>query len=358
MIITEFNLRRCSLPLRRPLTVGGQTIDRRDCVFLFLTTSEGTVGIGELSPLPGLHEETLDQAAGQLLGLKDHLIGSRLPDVLDFDHLSQYIVPLELYPGCRLAVEMALFDLFIKHNDAADISTLKAISLCGLVAADQNNVLDEVRAIAGKGYKTIKVKIGRQSVDRDIEAIESIRNIVGDKVKLRLDANRMFDFETAFMFCDELGDEGIEYIEEPLVNPDDYPHFCRYCDMPVALDETLIDSQCLSLYESIGVGAFILKPSVLGGFRRTADMVNIAKKKKIMPVMSCAFQSGYTLSMFAVFAAYLGLADVAIGLDTLKWFEYDILREAMPVAEGRIDIQGILMRPPELNEELLKKYER
>ena len=355
MIITEFKVKRCVLPLCRPLTVGGENLYQRDCVFLFLTTSEGSVGIGELCPLPGLHKETLGDSVRQLVGLKDNIVGSGLAGVLDFDFLSRDILPGDLYPCVRLAIEIALFDLFVKHNDDADIINGGTVPLCGLVWADQRNVLDEVRTLVGNGCRCIKVKVGRQSIEKDIEVIERLRGLVGGRAELRLDANRMFDFETAFMFCDKVGEEGIEYIEEPLKNPDDYPHFCRYCDMPVALDETLVNSEYLSLYETVGVGAFVLKPSVLGGLRRTADMVNIAKKRNIKPVISCAFESGYSLLMYSVFAAYLGLGDIAIGLDTAKWFGYDILKEPMPVESGMINIQKILSRPTELNEELLEE---
>ncbi|HED31994.1 MAG TPA: o-succinylbenzoate synthase, partial [Prosthecochloris aestuarii] len=68
---------RYSLPFSRPVPVGGSCLARRDgCILRLQTADRLHCGYGEIAPLQGLHEETLQEAAGQL----DTILHSGLPE--------------------------------------------------------------------------------------------------------------------------------------------------------------------------------------------------------------------------------------------------------------------------------------
>ena len=64
-----------------------------------------------------------------------------------------------------------------------------------------------------------------------------------------------------------------------------------------------------------------------------------AKKANIMPVLSSPFNSGLGLAFIAQIAAVFSPQDVAVGLDTFRWFKQDIFD--FHVSNGFADIHEI-----------------
>ncbi|MEZ4273160.1 MAG: enolase C-terminal domain-like protein [Myxococcota bacterium] len=51
------------------------------------------------------------------------------------------------------------------------------------------------------GITSLKIKIGANSLDNDIERVASIRRSVADTVRLRLDVNGAWTFDAAILPC-------------------------------------------------------------------------------------------------------------------------------------------------------------
>ena len=66
MKIAQVEFARFALPLTRTLRVGRIDLDTRTGGLIRLTTTDGRVGYGEVSPLPGLHRESLDDVEHRL----------------------------------------------------------------------------------------------------------------------------------------------------------------------------------------------------------------------------------------------------------------------------------------------------
>lgn len=81
-----------------------------------------------------------------------------------------------------------------------------------------------------------------------------------------------------------------------------------------------------------GAAALVLKPAVLGGFERTAQLAAWAAQRGMHAVVSSAFESSLGLSQLAQLAAALEAAPGAQatqhGLATLTWFAEDLLPAA------------------------------
>ena len=81
MNLAGFDLYRYSLPLRRPLTLKGVTLQRREGLLLRLSGDDGSEGWGETAPLPGFSEESLDEATVQARRLGGSMIGREVTDL-------------------------------------------------------------------------------------------------------------------------------------------------------------------------------------------------------------------------------------------------------------------------------------
>ena len=339
MKITDISISSYDVPLKTPITLANQTLTFRQGLILTFTDSSGNVAYGEVSPLPGLHKESLKDVTEQLLSVKDDLVG--LADdrgVFEMSIDVSKILPL-LYPTVRMGIDMALFNLCLKQMPQFVPQHIETIAVNALLLSDST---ESVEQLLNAGFSSIKVKVGQKDITEDVEKVLSIKKILNGRATIRLDANRAWSLEQAIEFSEKVGLEAIEYIEEPTKDPADHRKFFVGAGIPVALDETLLEAYFEHIEIFNHIAAFVLKPSVLGGFSRTALMIDIAKSNNLKPVISSCFETGLSLSSYALFAAAMGAEDTPIGLDTLKYFEHDILGKPFAVENGAVDVQGVL----------------
>jgi L-alanine-DL-glutamate epimerase-like enolase superfamily enzyme len=149
-------------------------------------------GIGEAAPLPGLHQETFEQASQQLHLLAELLQGLPVPKTLallstgSFDlwlKATMGVNPAALYPSVRCAVETALLQalaaaqgcsmaellLPLQQQQQADAGS-RVVSVNALLPGT-GTAEDLVAAglqLAAEGASVIKVKVGRRYDTYDI----------------------------------------------------------------------------------------------------------------------------------------------------------------------------------------------
>ena len=334
MKIADIALYKYELPLVKPLAIKGHVINSRCGIIISLTDEDGFVGLGDAAPLPGLHNESLEDAIEELMKIMKakKLSGIALPSV-------------------RVATEGAMLDLTIQKDKAFDGIEKLRIPVNALLFGDAGEVVTEFKGLCDAGFHAIKIKVGWRNITEDIELVRSLKELNRD-VTLRLDANRAWELDEALEFCTQVGAEQIEYIEEPVADANDHAEFIKASPIPLALDETLAERD-VSQMDLKGIKAIVLKPALLGGFDATARFIRIAKDNNIMSVLSSSFESGVGIRSIALFAAKIGPGNIAAGLDTLKWFAEDVLKENVKIEIGSIDI--FKLSKPSLRMDILTK---
>jgi D-galactarolactone cycloisomerase len=117
------------------------------------------------------------------------------------------------------------------HHSGGDADALVRDTLSYLV--------DEVRGYVAQGFRAAKLKIGF-GVAQDVALIRAVREAVGPRVGLMLDANHGYDAIDAIRLGRAIADCDIGWFEEPVV-PDDldsYVEVRRGQPIPVAGGET------------------------------------------------------------------------------------------------------------------------
>lgn len=353
MKIAAVDLQQYTLPLARPLTTGApQTV--RQGIILTLHSDTGLQGLGEIAPLPGLHHETLTEATAQIAHYRPDLTTQSIDaKMLSFEgHLSQSLAS-DLLPSVRSGIEMAMIDLLLQAYPVQNPP--ESVPINALVATTGKHAADQIEARLSEGFTSIKVKVARQSLEKDIQDIHDILSITRGKLLLRLDANRRWTLQQAKDFCGAIDLRGIEYIEEPTQSPADHAELVRCTRAPIALDETLTESPCVQL-DRTRCRAVVLKPSLLGGFEKTTQIIRRAQQHSIIPVISSAFQCALTTRMYVLFAALNGITETPLGLDTGRWFQEDLLSVPPAVERGSILVRPLMDRP-KLKQDLLRKLD-
>jgi L-alanine-DL-glutamate epimerase-like enolase superfamily enzyme len=99
---------------------------------------------------------------------------------------------------------------------------------------------EEVAAYVARGFKAVKIKVGREDVKGEEARVAAAREAVGDDVLLMLDANNAWpDLPTALQFVRRYEPYRPYWIEEPF-SPDDidnHARLARLTPIPVATGE-------------------------------------------------------------------------------------------------------------------------
>ena len=122
-------------------------------------------------------------------------------------------------------LDMAAWDAWARHRGeplaralGGEPRPLRAYYSVGLYRAPQ---LDAVahQALAG-GYAGLKIKLGFEEFAEDLAAVRAARRALGDRAALMVDYNQSLTPTEALRRCRALDDEGLEWIEEPVLADD------------------------------------------------------------------------------------------------------------------------------------------
>uniref|UniRef100_A0A0A0KQZ1 Mandelate racemase/muconate lactonizing enzyme C-terminal domain-containing protein n=1 Tax=Cucumis sativus TaxID=3659 RepID=A0A0A0KQZ1_CUCSA len=375
LFLCKISRMECTLfriPLCAPPTTSSSSFDQvrreffREGFILSLFLEDGSLGLGEVSPLD-IHRENLLDVEEQLNCLIPILKGAKISSSIPllrgsfsswvFHELG--IPPSSIYPSVRCGLEMAVLHAIagrkgcglldvLQHqlDEEKNLKTLSKVQICGLL--DSGGTPSEVALVAKtlveEGFPAIKLKETRQrNVMYDAAVVQEVRKKLGNQIELRVDANRNWSYEEALLFSSLVKDCGLQYIEEPVMDEDAIIKFCEESGLPVALDETIDRIQDnpvkeLAKYAHPGIVAIVIKPSVVGGFENAALIARWAQQHGKMAVVSAAFESGVGLSGYVHLSCYLELQNaevrklmniqpapsIAHGLGTYRWLEEDV----------------------------------
>ena len=305
MKIAAYSLFSYRLPILTPL-------EWREGWLLRVTADDGRESWGEIAPLPGFSTESHDTALREIPAALSSLEGSQ-----DFSPFCSSI---------RFGMESALAGL-------ADEPVAACCRVNALLTGSLDACIRDARHAVQSGFTALKLKVGRDSVERDLERIHQIAALLPPSVSLRLDANQAWSLETALEIARALETIPFIYIEEPLADTLLLPALHDKTGWPLALDESL---RAQGPRHFPGVVAWILKPMLAGGWVATRELMIRAAHAGVQAVISASFESGVGLRALAELAARQ--PDVPAGLDTYRFIPSDILETRLDFPGGILDL--------------------
>ena len=350
--IKELVIEAYEVPFKTPLRIGKKALKTRKGLVITLMDEEGLSGYGEIAPLEGFSRETVARAreqvgllAGKLPGMA--LISDFCVQCLDY---TKMIPGLKPYPSVAFGLETAAVNLlqnrFRKALPGVGASrTLRKIPVNALLPGPEpgQSLEEAVGEILARGFKTIKIKVGRDPVKTDLQRLHQVAGLLPPGVRLRLDANRLWDFSTAVTFGKGIAAHNtlVEYLEEPFLYEEfrQLEDFFRETGIPVALDESLQDVVPGEFPVPEGLAALVIKPTLLGGFERVMGFIDLAKQYRLKPVISSCFEAGPGFAELLKIAAAIDFDRSASGLDTLRYLQRDLFAKPVVIEQGAISLE-------------------
>ena len=374
MKIKKFEIFQYQLPLNRILHIKNHAINIRTGFLIILADQEGYNGIGEISPLPGLHHENNDHNLEILKICKQNIINREIPP--NFEKLDggfiEWLEQYNLSPSVQFGIESAVLNLLADKYNIPLYSLLsnryhKNIYINALLSCHDPHIYEKCRKLIARNFQSIKIKVGTtpelslSGIDQEIKIINNINKLIKKKCYLRLDANQAWDLEQAVYFINSIDRENIEYIEEPLKNPAKHEELYNKTKISIALDESLLKWNFNTFQSSLlsmnWVYALILKPSLLGGLDKTMRYIDLSERMNKISVISDTFHSGIGISLLACFAAAKLKRKTAVGLNTYHWLAKDLLKQRLSFNRGICNISTIYIKSKNVKMSVLEKID-
>lgn len=340
--VVRARLWRFRLPFARPVaTARGPVCERRGLV-LELQSDAGERGLGEAAPFPGLSDESLpfvESALERLSRAGSPLFSAAVENAGSVRHL---LGALSLPSSAAHAVDQALLAMLAARRGISPAHLLHPVARTDVPVHALALGPEDAAALAQRGYRTLKIKVGAASLAEDDERVASIRRAVGPKVALRLDANGAWSPAQAIRAIQKLWAHGVESVEQPVGarDLDGMRQVRASAPVPIAADESVRTAQDLAaLLRAEAADAVVVKPMLAGGVLAAHALACAAANAGLSVSVTTSFESSVGRAAARDVAAACPAPLWSCGLDTGHLLAQDL-------DPGALDALAQLVSPP------------
>jgi o-succinylbenzoate synthase len=320
-----------ALPFREPYVTAAGTLTRREMALLRLRDENGLVGLGEAVPLSLRGGAGMPQVVEELRGLAER-------DTVDEASLRDDTTRLSAPARC--AALTALLDLRGKRADADTEAEPGPPVRCNatLIASNPAAVVSAAERWAADGFSTFKLKLGTGD---DAAQVRAVREALGPRARIRVDANGAWDVETAKRTLAELEPYEVELAEQPVATLEEATEVAMSTSIPIAGDESIesrADAERALALEACRVTG--VKLSKVGGPEAAIEIAEV-----LPAYLSSALDGPVGIAAAVQVAETLAEAsgeaglDLAHGLATQRLF-------ASTIASVECELRGDMLYPP------------
>lgn len=321
MKITEIETVPVRLPIDRRV---GSVTDTKgfrftsQIVLVLVHTDEGLVGLGEVNGSPDWSGETYLGAKALIdLHLAPRLIGE---DPRRIRHCLAQLERTFANPFAKAGLEMALFDILGKALDTPLYQLLGGavrdfalpLRFPVMPVGPQESAAAAQRIVA-EGCRTIKLKVGHDPLDFDLERIRQVRAAIGPAVRLTVDANGGWSVNDAIRAAPLLEEYGVAFVEQPVhrLDLDGLARVRSQIRLPVMADEAIFTVQdALACIRKGAADIISVYPGKHGGILNTIAIVSLAEAAGV----HCAIGSNleWDIASAAMAHVTVALANIAV----------------------------------------------
>lgn len=309
----QAQLWRYQVPMDAGVVLRDRRLKTRDGLLVRLDAN-GQQGWGEIAPLPGFSNESLEDATDAALAWLN--VWRQGDDTA-----------LPTLPSVAFGLSCAQAEL------TGALPALADYRVAPLCSGDPDELFALLSAMPGE--KVAKIKVGLYEAVRDGMVVNLLLEAIPD-LSLRLDANRGWTPLKAQQFAKYVNPDyrsRIAFLEEPCQTRAQSREFAAQTGIAIAWDESLREADFVMQAEP-GLSAVVIKPTLTGSLERVREQVMAAHEQGLTAVISSSIESSLGLTQLARIAAWLTPATVP-GLDTLSLMQAQLVRtwpqSALPV---------------------------
>jgi L-alanine-DL-glutamate epimerase-like enolase superfamily enzyme len=350
--IDSVRTRLLDVPLATPVAWSNVSVKSREYVLVEITTADGVVGTGFTlgSRFTGggrVIQTIIDEVLTPVLLRRDPSEIRRLWEDMSFTSLllgrngatmrAISAVDIALWDILGIRAGLPICDLLGRFRSRVPAYSSGGYHYPGHSFSEELDALEaEVTGAVERGFKAVKIKIGRLSREQDRERVERVLSAVNGRSTVSVDANNAW--RTAAMAINALKDLdslGLDWIEEPLF-PDQLEGcaaLARKLSTPIAMGE--MESGLRSFQRIItSEAASILQAdvTVVGGFSEWMRIAGIAEANDV--ALAPHWVAELHVQVGAVSPHVIGLEYFHSSVGVLNLHE--LLEETLQVEDGEL----------------------
>ncbi len=308
--------------LEKPFRIALGTTTEKTEVIVALHDNHGRVGWGEASPSALILGCTPDSVLAALDLLIPLLLGEDprriryLVDKMDRALLGN--------AAAKAALDLALHDL-VGQIYGEPVWRLLGGSFAEPVETDFTVGIDEpwkmaeeAKALVAAGFRAIKVKVGEDPA-KDVERVRAVREAIGDKVRMWIDANQGWTRAQAVWALTRMADYDVAFVEQPVPAADlEGMAFVRKrSPIPVMADESVHSPEDALRAVRAGACDYVnIKLMKAGGLLRAKEIATICKTAGVQNMIGGMVESNLSATAavhFALSEANVVFRDLDLG---------------------------------------------
>src|SRR5215470_6262676 len=342
LIWRDLKVRAVHVPLRRPVISKVGVFEKMPLILLDLETEQGIVGHSYLVPY-------LSAAVRYIIpAIRDLAEARKGTPVAPFDVYERGRKALGLVglEGVSLiavsGIDVAAWDALAKAAGqplavylGGSVGPVPAYNSNGLWLGPLGGLADEAAALAAEGgFGALKLRIGRDDLNDDLQAIKAVREGAGENVTIMTDFNQGQTLGGALARCQALDDQGLYWFEEPIAYDkfSGYARLSRALKTPVMLGENFYGPETLARAITERAGDYLMP-----------DLARIGGVTGWLRSAAIAGAHGIQLSSHLypeVSAHLLRVTETAHWLEMIDWAD-PIIAEPFRVENGQCLIPNV-----------------
>lgn len=339
LTLKSVRVRPVLVPLNRPIIAKVGVFERWPLILIDAETEQGVVGRSYLEPyiaksarylVPAIEDLAEALAGAPLAPIEAYGAGRRMLNLIGYEGAAMIAVAgldMALWDAQAQAAGMPLAVML-----GGSTGEVPAYNSNGLWLGPLEDIERETEKLAAEGgFDAVKLRLGRDALADDLEAIAMVRRVLGDGAKIMTDFNQGQTLGGALDRCHALDGEGLVWFEEPIVYNDiaGYARLTADLKTPVQLGENFYGPRALHDALAAGAGDYVMP-----------DLMRIGGVTGWLRAAAIAGGFGIQLSshLYPEFSAHLLRAS-----ETAHWLEWQdwanpLLRDPYPVRDGAVHI--------------------
>lgn len=225
--IKNYSVYSAKAPLSKPISDATHTLTEISFLILRIETQSGIIGESYLLSF----QYSLRAIAGALKDLGEMLIGEPIFDTVrvfeKLNHLNEYFGQEGINRWAQAAYNIAMWDAWTKSLQqpiwkvlGCSRTEVPIYGSGGWISYSPEELIDEVSNYKARGFKAVKIKVGKPDWKEDLERLRLVREAVGNEINIMMDANQGMTVPNALALARAARDLHIQWFEEPIDHTD------------------------------------------------------------------------------------------------------------------------------------------
>jgi L-alanine-DL-glutamate epimerase-like enolase superfamily enzyme len=313
MKITQIECIPVSLPFAKPIVMSGGPAKCADAVVLKIHTDEGITGVSETGDTSLWY---MGESQDSILSNITNIFGPQILLGEDPFNIERIVARMDKAARAnnqsKAVIDYALHDIMGKalgvpvYKLLGGLSNPKIALAFVMSSGTAAEVGAEGKALVKAGFKGLKLKVGARTPDEDIELVGALREAVGNKIKIMIDANGGWLYHQALYVLQRVAKYDIYVAEQPVPwwDIDGLARLRRKVDVPVFPDESAAElNDLIKIIEKEAADGLFLKVPKAGGILKSRKWVAIAQAANLPVMCGCMINSGLGAAAEAHFLA-------------------------------------------------------